>query len=489
MFHHQLKLFYSQWQNVTTDKWILEIIATGYMIPFQSLPPPKPPTQSFRDPSHKTRLKQEVDHLIFIGVVERVPEQFQGKGFYSRYFLREKKTGLEANPGPTSPQPACAQAAFQDGYNCLHTYSIGQWRLVCSPRLAGRVFSYNYSPGTQTFPPLHSRQGALPIQSSSIQSLLSTQSVHQNTGGSISLPTQTGCVHFSIPGRLPTERGLKGRGPMLDTRHYKHIRLVGPSYQPLEIKDRACAEYRVHRGMHRLYYIKSIPARGPFPHHQIPGTSDDVQPYSANPDMCTTVGAHGIHHVRSTECQGAYAGPTTLAGECLQTDSPYHPQGSVAHSGGAQVTGMVGKSQELTSRGALPPTTNRDFPYNRRIPHRMGSAHRQQSNSGAVVPRGKNIAHKHTRGQSSVQRVQMLSEIPARQSSRDKYQHHYHHVLYQPARRGQIPCALCRGGPVVELVRCQQYNAKSLIPTRCPQHEGGPAKQAICTHARVSDPC
>ncbi|XP_074849029.1 uncharacterized protein LOC142012530 isoform X2 [Carettochelys insculpta] len=94
LFHHRLRPFYDQWQRIPTDKWVLEIIATGYAIPFQSLPPPRPPPRPhLQEASHVARLKQEVDHLMLIGAVERVPEQPQGRGFYSRYFLTEKKTG------------------------------------------------------------------------------------------------------------------------------------------------------------------------------------------------------------------------------------------------------------------------------------------------------------------------------------------------------------------------------------------------------------
>nr|XP_014434504.1 uncharacterized protein LOC106732742 [Pelodiscus sinensis] len=93
IFHHHLQPYYNRWAEVTTDKWVLEIIS-GFTIPFASIPPTHPPTPSlFRDPSHDTLLRQEALRLLAIGAIERVPKEFKGRGFYSHYFLMQKKTG------------------------------------------------------------------------------------------------------------------------------------------------------------------------------------------------------------------------------------------------------------------------------------------------------------------------------------------------------------------------------------------------------------
>lgn len=60
----------------------------GYSIHFRSIPPSHSPSPSlFRDPSHEQLLDQEVQSLLALGAVEEVPQEFRGKGFYSRYFL------------------------------------------------------------------------------------------------------------------------------------------------------------------------------------------------------------------------------------------------------------------------------------------------------------------------------------------------------------------------------------------------------------------
>ncbi|KAG6937621.1 ORF I polyprotein, partial [Chelydra serpentina] len=44
-------------------------------------------------PSHEQLLYQEVQALLELGAVEEVPQEFRGKGFYSRYFLVPKAKG------------------------------------------------------------------------------------------------------------------------------------------------------------------------------------------------------------------------------------------------------------------------------------------------------------------------------------------------------------------------------------------------------------
>nr|XP_025040076.1 uncharacterized protein LOC112545658 [Pelodiscus sinensis] len=94
LFYHRLRPFLHRWATITSDRWVLEVISSGLTIPFASIPPTTPPTPSLlRDPSHGAALREEVLHLLEIGAIERVPDEFRGKGFYSRYFLVPKKSG------------------------------------------------------------------------------------------------------------------------------------------------------------------------------------------------------------------------------------------------------------------------------------------------------------------------------------------------------------------------------------------------------------
>lgn len=66
----------------------------GVSCPVSSCSNPFPPSPSlFRDSSHKRLLRQDVDSLIQLGVVEEVLPECRGRGFYSHYFLIPKKKG------------------------------------------------------------------------------------------------------------------------------------------------------------------------------------------------------------------------------------------------------------------------------------------------------------------------------------------------------------------------------------------------------------
>ncbi|XP_077687539.1 cyclic nucleotide-gated channel beta-1 [Eretmochelys imbricata] len=66
----------------------------GYTLQFASAPPNHPTLpMGSGDPEHAHLIGQEVERLMHLGAVEKVPVEFQGKGFYSRYFLIPKAKG------------------------------------------------------------------------------------------------------------------------------------------------------------------------------------------------------------------------------------------------------------------------------------------------------------------------------------------------------------------------------------------------------------
>ena len=83
------------WQEITSDQWVLDIIANGYGPEFSGSRPPL--SREWRhlesaSPTTMLTLQQEVDLLLAKEAIERVrhPESL---GFYSRVFLLPKKNG------------------------------------------------------------------------------------------------------------------------------------------------------------------------------------------------------------------------------------------------------------------------------------------------------------------------------------------------------------------------------------------------------------
>lgn len=71
------------------DKKVLDIITKGYSIYFTSSTTFLPFSSLFRHLSYK-----ETNHLLKLGSIEPVPTQHRGKGFYSKYFLIQKKMAV-----------------------------------------------------------------------------------------------------------------------------------------------------------------------------------------------------------------------------------------------------------------------------------------------------------------------------------------------------------------------------------------------------------
>ena len=82
--------FSDRWAEITKDSWVLSVVRTGYMLPFDSNPPLSP-SPLFLGQNESPALEEEVHKLLLKGAVERVfPED---PGFYSRIFLVPKKNG------------------------------------------------------------------------------------------------------------------------------------------------------------------------------------------------------------------------------------------------------------------------------------------------------------------------------------------------------------------------------------------------------------
>ncbi|XP_050790226.1 uncharacterized protein LOC127040291 [Gopherus flavomarginatus] len=78
VFCNRLSAFRVEWSHIALDQWILSTISRGYMLQFTCLPLQHP--QSWEDLGkleHVPLLSQEVQ-LLDLGVVERVPVEFQG---------------------------------------------------------------------------------------------------------------------------------------------------------------------------------------------------------------------------------------------------------------------------------------------------------------------------------------------------------------------------------------------------------------------------
>ena len=92
----RLTLFLKEWLMITSDRWVLEVIQKGYAIEFIQNPPTNWGVKCTPVPVNSEARKvlcQEIQNLLEKNVIVPVPVDQVGQGFYSTFFLVQKKTG------------------------------------------------------------------------------------------------------------------------------------------------------------------------------------------------------------------------------------------------------------------------------------------------------------------------------------------------------------------------------------------------------------
>lgn len=84
----RISQYLRNWQAITSDRWVLNIVKSGHTLEFQHQPPSQPPRAT--EFKHLHLLRLEADQLLLKGAIEMVPLSKRGKGFYSRFFLVQK---------------------------------------------------------------------------------------------------------------------------------------------------------------------------------------------------------------------------------------------------------------------------------------------------------------------------------------------------------------------------------------------------------------
>jgi mRNA-degrading endonuclease HigB of HigAB toxin-antitoxin module len=89
----RLSHFLPQWKNITTDKWVLDVISQGYKLEFVKVPPFLGIKSTNVPRKNESIIKQEIDALLQKNAIEKVSQRDIYSGFYSTLFLVPKKNG------------------------------------------------------------------------------------------------------------------------------------------------------------------------------------------------------------------------------------------------------------------------------------------------------------------------------------------------------------------------------------------------------------
>lgn len=90
------RLFYflKEWQKITDDQWVLNVIKEGYKLEFKSKPQLTGVRKTCAPAKSLAILNSEIKDLKEKNAVEIVPQREIPNGFYSTFFLVPKKMGI-----------------------------------------------------------------------------------------------------------------------------------------------------------------------------------------------------------------------------------------------------------------------------------------------------------------------------------------------------------------------------------------------------------
>ena len=89
----RLKFFIKNWEKITNDKWVLSTIKNGLKMDFLKIPKFSGIKETKVNQKQMPFLLAEVDTLLEKGAIEIVPKNQIREGFYSTFFLVQKKNG------------------------------------------------------------------------------------------------------------------------------------------------------------------------------------------------------------------------------------------------------------------------------------------------------------------------------------------------------------------------------------------------------------
>ena len=88
----RLSKYLPVWQTLTSDRWVLEIIESGYALEFEIFPKFRGVRETkVSNHSDLQILMEEVNSLLSKNCIEKVPLDQEQAGFYSTFFLVPKK--------------------------------------------------------------------------------------------------------------------------------------------------------------------------------------------------------------------------------------------------------------------------------------------------------------------------------------------------------------------------------------------------------------
>lgn len=163
-----LSHYLAQWEIITSDKWVLDIIRYGHTLEFTTKPPPHPPQKT--STHHLQLLKKEALIILQKGAIEHVPGS-QRERFLLSFFPhpKEESGGLTSHIRPQETQQIPAEEILSHCHASRDFTSSEPFGFFSKPGSGRCLFPHSHSPQASQISTVLCGRHTLPVQGPSVR--------------------------------------------------------------------------------------------------------------------------------------------------------------------------------------------------------------------------------------------------------------------------------------------------------------------------------
>lgn len=479
----RISQFLPVWNNITTDRWVLQIIQYGYCLELTSTPPNIPPKHKM-SPEHIT-LKTR-GSIPVTKTCNRARSQVS-TGHRSIFpVLLNSKEGRhsETYSGSQTTQPLHTVRPLSRGHTATSNAAATQRRLPCYSRPQGRLLSHSHTSCIQEIPPICSGRTTFPVQSATIRGNHSSQSVHQmlSSGSSTSLQTTHSCV--SIPGRVANKSQLTTAVPSTHSSNHSVATRTRIHHQPCKIPSSALSYSSISRGYSKHNKRNSSSKSSQDSSYSIPYSKVPATTLPPCKSVHATDRDGGILHIHCTSRKTTNAPFTRMSSTSVEPGPGSVDRPGVGRQPHTSLSAVVEYNKPF-QRAAVPGPGSTDSVNYRCIPLRLGSSSSTAHSTGQVDTTTKVATYQPPGAIGNFSSSQVLSTSNTKQSCPHQNRQHDSYVLHTKTRRNTHSTAVQTSAEHLEVGYSQKHLSAHRASTRRTQSNCGSVKSSYATDSRM----
>ncbi|XP_039203933.1 uncharacterized protein LOC120310059 isoform X1 [Crotalus tigris] len=392
-----LEWFSDIWERTTSDSWVRETIKYGLTLEFYY----HPPKLLYKVPNIKKCNQGKLGSHGHLPSGRNSSHRTCTKGSGRKGVLLHSVCGyqdlrrMEGDTGLKGSESFLDVQKIQDADPKVHTrqYQKRGFPLIHRPHRG--VPAYPHTSGTSQVPQVLLRTPALPMQSTSLWSILSSKGLHKGLGSLGNSPQAVTSAGAVLSRRHSSPVQFLSVGPIRSTDHDTHSSeawvLSELQKEPHYLHQTTSAPW----GSHRLGSVQGVSFPGASGQHLKADTSDSERQNSTPGTVVKTPGKDGILHEHSSMGQTPFTTPTMVPPSLSETESQCIQQEGQSSPPHLVITPMVDLFRE--DQGNHFQGAPQDHPNHRRQSIQLGCSSSNSSGPGAVVLIGPSPKYKLAR--------------------------------------------------------------------------------------------